>query len=215
MGAILTDEDQDRDGLSPKGLKAAVESIRRGDPPGLAARQLPLIPVAGDEDQAPAEDWGLLAEETEGRGPGRPPGSRNRSTEEWRTYILARYRSPLVALAETYSRPVQVLAAELGCSVAAAFQIQQRAAVEALPYLHQKQPTAIEAVGDDHLPFLLLVSPGQAAQAKETGFIDLTAEIVEDQGVSEADEAKSDGPQSDGPPQPVDPQGESDDEAAD
>lgn len=45
---------------------------------------------------------------------GRPKGARNRTTEEWRAFILSRYRSPAVFLAELYSRTPAELSAELG-----------------------------------------------------------------------------------------------------
>src|SRR5690606_32618396 len=48
------------------------------------------------------------------RGPGRPAGSRNKNTEEWRKFILSRYRSPLEALAQTYCLPIEDLAQRFG-----------------------------------------------------------------------------------------------------
>jgi hypothetical protein len=109
---------------------------------------------------------------------GRPKGARNRSTEEWRQFILSKYRSPLVFLAEMWSRTPAELAEQLqlykfheGRMVMApvldengahlrdgngelrwqpvlatgdAASMQQAAAIAALPYLHQKQPLALE-----------------------------------------------------------------------
>ena len=62
--------------------------------------------------------------------------SRNRRTQEWVEFILSQYRSPLVVLAETYSRSVEDLARELGCDKLEAFERQQAAAVALAPYLH-------------------------------------------------------------------------------
>lgn len=102
---------------------------------------------------------------------GRPAGARNRSTEEWCRYMLSQYRSPLVVLAELYSRPVADLVDELQALankhareerhertdgsvviVKHAARIDpmevlraQMAAAQALaPYLHKQQPKAIE-----------------------------------------------------------------------
>jgi hypothetical protein len=93
---------------------------------------------------------------------GRPKGARNRSTQEWRQYLLGRYRSPLVFLLEAYSRTPAELAAQLGLykyhegklvrgadgepvlETGEAFKRQVEAAVAALPYLHQRLPIAIE-----------------------------------------------------------------------
>lgn len=78
------------------------------------------------------------------RTPGRPKGARNRSTEEWRKYILSKYKSPLVMLCEVYSRPLAELKKEVNCDALDAFKLQLSAAQAAIPYLHQKQPLAIE-----------------------------------------------------------------------
>ncbi|CAN1721982.1 conserved protein of unknown function [Hyphomicrobium sp. 1Nfss2.1] len=118
------------------------------------------------------------AKGTSGPKGGRPKGARNRSTEEWRSFILSKYRSPLVFLAEMWSRTPAQLAAELGLykfhegklvtapiidaegrvmrdeeghelrqpvlATGDAAAMQQAAAIAALPYLHQKQPMALE-----------------------------------------------------------------------
>lgn len=124
---------------------AVVEALRRaGAPrPGVPAEQLPLFEVA-PEDQAPAAEAGAGAAGDRPRG-GRPPGARNRRTEEWVDFLLARYRSPLVVLAETYSRPADVLAAELGISRAEAFAMQLTAARELAPYVHARHAPAAPA----------------------------------------------------------------------
>jgi hypothetical protein len=113
---------------------------------------------------------------------GRPAGARNKSTEEWRRYLLSRYPSPLVGLIEVYTRAPADLARELGLymqaevlrenehgrivrevladesrpDIAAAFKIQMEALQAALPYLHQKQPLAIEPKGGAQLGILMM-----------------------------------------------------------
>lgn len=78
---------------------------------------------------------------------GRPQGARNRSTKEWMEFLLAKYRSPLIGLAELYSRPVGDLARDFECDLLEAGRIQVAAMQALLPYVHQKQPVAIEAAG--------------------------------------------------------------------
>lgn len=95
---------------------------------------------------------------------GRPAGARNRKTKEWVEYLQRRYPSPLVALAETYSRPVAELARELGCTRLEAFDRQIEAAKHLAPYMHQKLPTAIEVGTPEGIPLWLAVSPAMAAE---------------------------------------------------
>ncbi len=116
-----------------------------------AFEQLPLMPVAA-------------ASEEERPRPGRPAGSVARATAEWRRLMLERYRSPLIVMAEAYSRPVEELARELRCTRLEAFQVQQRAAAELAPFLHSKMPIAIQGEGLPQVGITLAVSAEAAAQ---------------------------------------------------
>lgn len=122
---------------------AVVEALRRAGAarPSLPPEQLPLLEVSAVEPEAAAP----AAPAGERPRGGRPPGARNRRTEEWVEYLLSRYRSPLVVLAETYSRPADVLAAELGISRAEAFAMQLTAARELAPYVHARHAPAAPA----------------------------------------------------------------------
>jgi hypothetical protein len=115
-----------------------------------AHEQLPLMPVAG-------------ASEEERPRPGRPAGSVARATAEWRQLILSRYRSPLIAFAETYSRPVDELAKDLGCTKREAFEIQMKAAAELAPFVHSKMPIAVQGEGMPQVGITLAVSAETAA----------------------------------------------------
>lgn len=128
-----------------KGLVTAIEELAAdAPPPADKAVQLPLLP---------AEDVIMLPDDAAGRrqvllaprGRGRPSGSRNRSTEAWRAYLLHQYDSPLVGLAEVFSRPVADLATELGCSKLEAFRLQIVAMKELAPYVHGKMPLEVDA----------------------------------------------------------------------
>lgn len=114
-------------------------------PPELAAVQLPLMP-AEELAALPEGDFARRRALRTGR-PGRPAGAINRSTEEWRRFLLGKYPSPLQVLCETFSRPVHDLMAELGCTRLEAFKIQMQAAAEAAPYLHGKMPVEIQVSG--------------------------------------------------------------------
>lgn len=94
---------------------------------------------------------------------GRPAGARNKSTEQWRQYLLSRYRSPLVECLEILTRsPVELAKTwelykweivdgagettvrERVLDTGAAASLQMQARLAALPYLHQRLPQAIE-----------------------------------------------------------------------
>lgn len=107
--------------------------MREPLPSLLDAEQVELF-----RDHAPGRDAAVAVEVARRTGPGRRPGSLNRRNQRLRDFILARYRHPAIELAETYSRPVEVLAAELGCTAIEAKKLQQDAAAELLPYLEQK-----------------------------------------------------------------------------
>lgn len=124
-------------GISKSAVDRALEQAE-GSLAVVPAEQLPLIPT----EAARAEQSKY---QPTGRGGGRPPGSPNKRSVAFARYLLSKYRHPLEGLAETYSRPVGVLAAELGCSKLEAFQVQLTAMRELAPYVAQKLPTLIDA----------------------------------------------------------------------
>lgn len=108
------------------------------------------------------------------RGRGRPRNSKNRQTREVRDYLLRQYAHPLEVLAQIYSRPTDMLAAELGCSKDAALQIQVRAAAEVAPYVEGKMPHQVQL--DVNGDFNLLIpgvniAPEDAQQAADGTFV--------------------------------------------
>ena len=124
------------------------------------AEQLALIPTPALAEEIAAE----RAEEK--RGPGRPKGSLNRSTNEWIDFLAARYRSPLQFLAESYNRPTEQLAEELQCKAKDAYALQMKAAEALAPYWHQKQPQAIQLDENSGMVALVIgrapaAAPGQ------------------------------------------------------
>jgi phage gp36-like protein len=128
--------------------------------------QLSLLETGADTDG--------LAQTIEQRGgPGRPKGARNKATKEIVDYLLSRYRHPLVALAETYSRPVADLARELECKKEKAFEIQQRAAEKVAEYVAQKQPQAVELQGDGVAPIALVAAGDMQVHAQATNSLQL------------------------------------------
>lgn len=144
---------------------------------------------AAPEVPAGAEQMALLPDVVSGEagGSGRPKGARNRRTQEWVDFLLARHRAPLEVLAEVMTKGPDALRAELGCERLEAFDRWLRVAEALLPYLHQKQPMAIQADGGGVLPIVL----GVTADGVRAMGIDPAAgnviEIVSDQSVSTVD----------------------------
>lgn len=174
------------------GIKQAVSELHNpNDPvPGSdEGEQLALLPLCELSYDASGE-----ATVKKGRGAGRPAGSKNKNTKEWADYILSKYASPLEVLAKTYSRPVELLAAELNCSRLEAYKVQVAAARELSPYIHQKQPTAID-VGENGL-ISLSINTGQFAGEKASdddlqSVEILNSKIIENQPLSESEKEKS------------------------
>lgn len=163
-------------GDAASGLATAVAAAMAeagDDAPVVRAVQLPLLPAeevaALPED--PAARRAALAKGARGRG--RPPGAANRKTTDWSSFILARHRSPLEFLAETFSRAAGDLADELGCTKLEAFQTQIRAATELAPYLHGKAPVQVNVGGA--MPILQLVDPRFLVLREGAAVLDLTA----------------------------------------
>lgn len=140
--------------------------------PLFRSAQLPTLP-AGQVERQKALRAG-------NRGLGRQAGQVNRRTALWAEHILKHYQSPLVVFAETYSRPVEDLAAQLGCTLKEAFEIQQLAADRLAPYLHGKQAVAVDLTSRGLVALSIELGTGLAAETGE--IIELGGEIVENQG---------------------------------
>lgn len=164
------------------GLKTAVARTHDAAVSIMEGEQLALLPT--DAAAGMIADQSAEGDAAQRRGPGRPPGSRNRRTEEWTDFILGNYRSPLLFLAETYTRPAAVLAAELNCKMQDAFKMQVAAAEALAPFVHQKQPVAVQ-VDASGIVTLVLEAGGIGQAAGQAGDDAIVIEHVE--GGSDAD----------------------------
>ena len=176
------------DGISAAVASALAEAGPMIEPEPVQA----LLPLADAEaieaarDQREDRDAGQAVQLV--RKAGRPKGASNKRTAQIRDYLLSRYAHPLEVLAQTYSRPVEALAAELGCSRIEAFKVQVSAAAELAPFIESKMPVA---VGIDARGTVQLVING--AEAVPGGFIDAEGVVMgglsamlQNQGDSEA-----------------------------
>lgn len=111
---------------------------------------------------------------------GRPPGARNRRTVEMVKYLLSRYVSPLEFLAQTWSTPDEVLAAQLECKKLEARQERRLAAAMALPFVHQKMPIAVDVTNTKVVYLTIVEEADTGAGALESDdVVTIDAEIVE------------------------------------
>lgn len=184
-----------------QGLTAAIEALGAGQVLPAEAGQPDLF----EEADAPLP---IPPAARSGAKGGRPKGARNRRTEEWTAYLLGQYRSPLVFLLELYSRSTAELAEQMQLykfhegelvrdkdgqpmlATGEAADIQVKAAIAALPYLHQRLPQAIEVKGETR--GLLLIGDLGSDGASD-GLAIPFAEIQENQQLSDNDPGKSDG----------------------
>ncbi len=174
-------------------MVTAIATVGAGEAPETAVEQLALLPAAPGE---------TVAEPVANRI-GRPRGARNRRTKEMVDWLLnARgLKPPLEFLLELLDKSTIELI-ELGVKAEEALKLKVHAATAALPYVHQKQPMAVEAVGKTAG---LLVLPGDGGtaeeQAEDMGF---TLELMADgkavayQQLSDEAFGQSDEPQSEG-----------------
>lgn len=110
------------------------------------------------------------------RNAGRPVGARNKRTQEWADYILSRYTSPLEVLAQLAVARVDVLAEQLGCTRLEAMQEKRQAAIALVPFIHQKQPLAVNLTNKT-VVYLNIVE-GEPLVPREDD-LTLTAHVVE------------------------------------
>ncbi len=116
------------------------------------------------------------------RGPGRPLGARNRRSEDAARYLIEVIGDPLLMLAQIAVMPANELAAAAGFTIAAALAEKRLAAVAVLPYVHQRQPLAVNVSGKQTVTLIISDSiTGAIDQAA-----DRVVDIVSFQDVSDA-----------------------------
>lgn len=113
--------------------------------------------MGGDMGQAVVE-WRRRA----GRG-GRKAGSKNRRTADTARYLGQFGPDPLVGMQRIASRPVELLAAELGCSKAEAMGMQIRCMAEVAPYMHSKMAAKVPTGGAGHMTLIMQGGDGEVA----------------------------------------------------
>lgn len=189
------------------GLQTAIELTGPGSLPAADGVQADMFEADAPLPMPPAKG-------VSGPKGGRPPGARNKRTDDWVNYLLGKYRSPLVFLLETFHRTPSELAEQLqlykfhegklqldprtGQPILAtgeAADIQIKAAIAALPYLHQRLPQELALTGDKRG---VLVLGDLRIEGGDMGLALPLADDEENQPLTIEHEPKSDGEKSDG-----------------
>jgi hypothetical protein len=147
-------------------------------------------------------------------------GRPNRRNEDVRRYFAGcGFRDPLLFLGHLYSIDTDELARHLGCERADALDIQRKAAVDVLPYMHSRQPTAVTVSAEAGTPMLVVGAADQQLVADQVAAgamsIDGPLRRVENQGVAASGDAGSHGEGSHGAAKGAAEQGDSAIQAAD
>lgn len=159
-----------------KGVKAAIDiAVAAAGNPSTeqVEEQLDLEDLIG----APLRPDQVEVLNTNGsRGVGRPPGARNKRTVEWAEYLLTRYASPLEVLAQMAVARVDELASRLGCTKLEAYQEKRLAAIALVPFIHQKQPLAVNF---SNKTFVHLTISEESSPSPAPDDITVVARVVE------------------------------------
>lgn len=126
------------------------------------------LPDAAEMAEIAAEnggDWGKAVIEYRRRAGagGRKPGAKNRRTADTAKYLAQFGPDPLVGMQRLASRPIDLLAAELGCSRYEAAQLQVRCMAEVAPYVHSKMAAKVPTSGAGHMTLIMQGGDGEVA----------------------------------------------------
>ena len=78
---------------------------------------------------------------------GRPPGARNRRSEDVARMVIEQLGDPLLRQAAVATMPLEELMASTGMTAAEALAEQRLAASLVLPYLHRRMPVQVDVTG--------------------------------------------------------------------
>lgn len=120
-------------------------------------------------------------------GPGRPPGSKNRATQQLIDMVTKRYGHPVLRLAELAATPIDVLAKTLGCSMLEAAEFSRKCQNDLAPYIAQKLPQMHQI--ESKSAGLLVVDLGGMRGGE--GAFGLDMKLVQNQGLGDGDDEKS------------------------
>jgi hypothetical protein len=152
------------------GLPAVLDELGAGEDVIAEATQLEL-----------AEQLGLRPIPERPAGTGTRAGRRNVRNQRIADYLIRRHGDPLETLVMMAQMGVEELVAALGCTRGEAWAEKRLAALGTLPYLHQRQPLAVQV--SDHKVVHLTIVDG--AESAAPGVAATIVGVVENQEVSD------------------------------
>jgi hypothetical protein len=162
----------------PKGTKAAVDQLMQDAQLPATGEQLGLL-----DPVAPAGEVPRVV--LDGARRGRPAGSRNRRTQEIVDYLTAKYPLPLEGLLRLAAMSIDEIRAELGCSALEAGQERRHALVAVLPYIHQRQPIAVDVTNHKMVHLTIVEGGDELGASGDDDVVTVQAQIVSVQDVSD------------------------------
>ena len=146
-------------------------------------RQMDLLDPPTPEEMLEAKErlgfgasrLAIVADARDQRRRGRPPGAKNKRTDDFKRWVLASGRHPAAFMVEVYSTPTEVLMDLSGKTYLECLDRQIRCAENIQPYMESKKPVDvnIDATGDFNL-----IVPGMNISADDADRI-LAGEDIE------------------------------------
>lgn len=160
----------------PKGTKAAVDQLMAGATLPATAEQLGLLDPVAPPGEVPSA---VL----DGARRGRPPGSRNRRTQEIVDYLTSKYPLPLEGLLRMAAMSIEEIVAELGCTKLEAQQEKRQAWIATLPYIHQRQAIAVDVTNHKMVHLTIVEGSDEPGAEGDDDVVTVQATIVSVQEV--------------------------------
>jgi hypothetical protein len=190
-------EDERKDGATRAAMDVALDQARQGFEHQVG-EQLQLMP----DDGLPDDDG-----EGEAAGPGkkgRPPGARNKKTEEFVSFVRAIGGDPMIGLAKASAMDALTLAKALSAKPFDVWKLQQELRKALLPYFHAARPAELKVAGGGALAVAVFTGEGPRGDQEAEGrdAVEALMTIDGNQWVSEEPSGQSNDPQSNDPANP-------------
>lgn len=176
---MVADQGDRRSGKVGAGKTLLGDVLQATREAAAGGQQLALLP--GDE---------AVAELPGPRGPGRPPGARNKATEELRAWARSRFGDPGLRLMDLAFRDPKELSRDLNAESAWAVQVKQAEwLMRLLPFFWAAMPAELQVKATRHLAVSISATPGGPAGDRETALDPLQA-LLDLQRLSASDDAQ-------------------------